>query len=117
MTITERIFFLLKQRGISQNAFGKAAGIAPSTISDWKSKCHNPSSDKIMGICRVLGVTPEQLLTGEGIDDVHDDIQEVRVDYQAKKLVVEYSRLSDESQKRLLAYAKKLKELEKMEEL
>ena len=48
MTITERIFYLIKARGMSQNSFGKAAGIAPSTISDWKTKGHTPSADKIM---------------------------------------------------------------------
>lgn len=117
MTITERIFFLINSRGMSQNAFGKAAGIAPSTISDWKSKKHNPSSDKIMDICRVLEVTPEQLLTGDGIDDAGEDALEVRVDYRAKVLTSEFNKLGDESRKRLLAYAKKLNELEKMEEL
>ena len=77
MTITERIFFLMDKRGLSQNAFGKAAGIAPSTISDWKRKSHTPSADKIMDICRVLDVSPEQLLTGKDIDEDFGNLNEL----------------------------------------
>lgn len=115
MTITERIFFLIKERGLSQNAFGKAAGIAPSTISDWKTKGHNPSADKIMDICRVLEVSPEALLTGKGIDGA--DTPEPKVDYKSKELLVEYEGLNEDAQKRLLTYAKKLGELTKLEDM
>ena len=55
---------------MKQKDFASQAGIANSTVSEWKKKKTNPSSDKIMDICAVLGVTPEQLLTGKGIEDV-----------------------------------------------
>jgi len=116
MTITERIFYLIKARGMSQNAFGKAAGIAPSTISDWKTKGHTPSADKIMDICAALNVSAEQLLTGMDIDN-GEDSDDNQLDYQGEQLINEYKGLSDNSQKRLLAYARKLSELEQLEEL
>jgi len=116
MTITERIFYLIKARGMSQNAFGKAAGIAPSTISDWKTKGHTPSADKIIDICAALNVSPEQILTGKGIDSAEESY-DYQLDYQGKQLILEYEGLNNDSQKRLLAYAKKLSELEKLEEL
>lgn len=115
MTITERIFYLIKARGMSQNSFGKAAGIAPSTISDWKTKGHTPSADKIMDICRVLEVSPEALLTGQGIDKA--EVKGTKVDYKAKQLLIEYEGLNEDAQKRLLIYAKKLGELMKLEEI
>ncbi len=115
MTITERIFFLIKERGLSQNAFGKAAGIAPSTIRHWKRKGHNPSADKIMDICRVLEVSPEALLTGKGIDET--DVPKPKMDYKGKQLLIEYEGLNEDAQKRLLTYAKKLGELTKLEEI
>ena len=115
MTITERIFFLIKECGLSQNAFGKAAGIAPSTISDWKTKGHTPSADKIMDICRVLEVTPEALLTGKGIDEA--EVKEAKVDYKGKQLLLEYEGLNEDAKKRLLTYAKKLGELMKLEDM
>ena len=70
MIISERIFKILKEKRMSQVEFSKQTGIAPSTISDWKSKKTNPHADKIMKICAVLGLTPEQLLTGKGIDEM-----------------------------------------------
>ena len=69
MIISERIFKILKDKNMSQNVFAKQVGLASSTISDWKTKRTNPSADKIMDICMVLEVTPEQLLTGKGIDE------------------------------------------------
>ena len=118
MTIAERIFFLMDKRGLSQNAFGKAAGIAPSTISDWKRKGHTPSADKIMDICRVLDVSPEQLLTGKDIDEDYIDSP---IDYVAKRkdeeLLLEIHSLKEEQAKRLMAYLKALKQLEILEDI
>lgn len=63
MIISQKIFSLLEQRGMSQKEFSARAEISPSTISDWKRKKTNPSADKIIKICEVLQVTPYELLT------------------------------------------------------
>ena len=47
---------------------GDAEWIRQSTISEWKKNHTNPSSEKIMVICNVLGVTPEWLLSGTDTD-------------------------------------------------
>lgn len=62
MIISERIFKLMEQKGVSQLELSAGTGIAQSTISDWKRKKTNPSSDKIMAICDVLDVSPFELL-------------------------------------------------------
>ena len=64
MTISERIFERLKQLSMTQKEFAKKAGIQESTISEWKKNKTNPSSDKILAICKALDVTPEWLLSG-----------------------------------------------------
>ncbi len=64
MIISERIFQILKAKGISQKDFAMATGIPQSTISDWKGKHVNPAADKIMVICDVLEISPAELLTG-----------------------------------------------------
>ena len=64
MTISERIFELIRERGYTQKEFSKKTGIAESTISDWKKKGTNPVSDKILIICEVLEVSPYYLLSG-----------------------------------------------------
>ena len=45
MIISERIFQVLKEKGISQKDFAMATGIPQSTISDWKGKHVNPAAD------------------------------------------------------------------------
>jgi transcriptional regulator with XRE-family HTH domain len=55
MTISEKIFELLRERGMTQKEFAQATGIAESSISDWKRKKTNPVSEKILIICEVLG--------------------------------------------------------------
>lgn len=68
MTISERIFDILKKKGISQKTFSKQTGIAESTISDWKRKKTNPAADKILAISRALDVSVYELL-GETMSD------------------------------------------------
>ena len=63
-TISDKIFELLKEKGMSQKEFAQRTGIAESSISDWKKKRTNPVSDKILIICEVLDVTPYELLSG-----------------------------------------------------
>ena len=64
MTISTRIFNRLSELNMTQQEFSNRTGILPSTISEWKKNGTNPSSDKIMTICRALNVSPEWLLTG-----------------------------------------------------
>ena len=66
MVISDRVFELLKVKGMSQKEFSERTGIPQSTISDWKRKNVNPASDKIMIICEVLEISPSALLAGIG---------------------------------------------------
>ena len=68
MTVGQRIFELLKQKGMTQKEFSERTGIATTTISDWRKKNTNPGSDKILLICAALEVTPEYLLSGVSED-------------------------------------------------
>ena len=62
MIISERIFKIMEDKGMTQLEFSAGTGIAQSTISDWKRKKTNPSADKIMAICDVLDVSPFEVL-------------------------------------------------------
>ena len=64
MTISEKIFELIKERGMTQKEFALRTGISQSSISDWKRKKTNPVSEKILFICETLDVTPYELLGG-----------------------------------------------------
>ena len=123
MIISERIFKLLEERNMTQMEFGKRVGLANSTISDWKRKKTNPSADKIMDICMVLNVTPEQLLTGKGIDDDYEEGKDPKVKDGVViskadiRMIEDIHGLKDEQRKRLLKYMEALKQLEALENL
>ena len=121
MLISERIFKILKDQNMSQNAFAKKAGLAGSTISDWKTKKTNPSADKIMDICGALNVTPEQLLTGKGIDgdDAEQKTEKVQCELEISmddiRIIEDIHGLKEAQRKRLMKYMEVLKQLEALE--
>ena len=120
MTMSERILLLLKKRNMTQSEFAKQVGIATSTISEWKKKKTKPTADKIIDICHVLQITPEQLLTGKDIDD-QNDIAVIESNEPFTPLDIQiindYHTLKKEQQKRLLAYIDALKNLQHLEDL
>lgn len=120
MTISERILKVLKERNMTQVEFAKQVGIATSTISEWKKRKTNPSVDKLMDICNVLQITPEQLLTGKGIEDEEEialATPESRFTPLDIQIVEDYHSLKEEQQKRLMAYMEALKKIESLEEM
>ena len=111
MIISEKIFELIKERGMNQKEFALATGISQSTISDWKTKHTNPAADKIMVICDVLGVTPVELLTsGQQFKSYEPEQKDAIVLSPEKKLIIERVKEMDDAQvNRLMAYVKKMK--------
>ena len=72
----------------------------------------------MLSICDALDITPEQLLTGKGIDPEYKDAD---MDYEVTradiKILKQIHSLGDEQYKRLMAYIKALQKLEQMESI
>ena len=107
MTISERIFERLEQLSMTQKEFAQKAGIRQSTISEWKKNRTNPSSDKILAICKVLDVSPEWLLSG--VDPAasrakNHDYYIIDVDTDTGRLVAEFNKLDRSQRDRILGY-------------
>ena len=107
MTISERIFERLKQLSMTQKDFAIQTGIQQSTISEWKKNKTNPSSDKILAICKVLDVTPEWLLSG--VDPAasrtrNHEYYTINVDTDTGTLVAEFNKLEKSQRDRILGY-------------
>ena len=107
MTISERIIERLQQLSMSQKEFAKQVGIKESTISEWKKNKTNPSSDKILAICKALDVTPEWLLSG--VDPAasrskNQTYYVIDVDTDTGRLVAEYNKLEKSQRDRILGY-------------
>lgn len=110
MLIGERVLEIIREKGITQKAFSEQTGIPQSTISDWKNKKVNPSSDKIMIICDVLGVTPYDILSGFD-DKKYGDLNYVIIGNSKEELLLleNYRMLSEKDKGRLLGYLEALK--------
>ena len=65
MTISERLFMIMEEKGISMPELSRMTGISRHTIFDWQRRKTNPGADKIMIICEALQITPEELLAGK----------------------------------------------------
>ena len=115
-TISDRIFELLKERGMSQKSFAQKTGIAESTISDWKKKKTNPVSDKILIISETLGVTPYELLSGAehtGSRSKKNATYVVDKGTELGALIETYQSMDTEDQKRLIGYMQALIDMKK----
>ncbi len=105
--VSDRIFELLKEKGMSQKEFAAKTGIAESTISDWKKKKTNPVSDKILIISEVLGVSPYELLSGAehiGMRSRQNMTYVVDRTTELGTLIETYQKLDAAQQNRLMGY-------------
>ena len=106
-TVSDRIFEVLKEKGMSQKEFAAKTGIAESTISDWKKKKTNPVSDKILIISEVLGVSPYELLSGAehiGMRSRQNMTYVVDRTTELGTLIETYQKLDAAQQNRLMGY-------------
>ena len=100
--ISRRIFFYLDQQHLSQRDFSRLTGISYNTISDWKRKDSNPAADKIITICRVLKVTPEEILTKDPKSSLNLLVESDWTSGFEEIRLVEYYRRLSPAQRKLL---------------
>ena len=118
MIISERIFYVMEKRKMTQTELSKKTGIPTSTICDWKRKKTNPQSDYIMAISEALEVSPEQLLTGRGIDPDYKNVDvDCEITSEDIKILKQIHSLGYDQYRRLMAYLKALQKLEEMESI
>ena len=110
MIISERIFKIMNERGMSQIEFSRKTGISQSTISDWKRKKTNPAADKIMIICDVLNVTPYEILHGTDKERVKLDYRICTAGTENYDILQEIEDLDERQKERLKGYISAIKE-------
>ena len=65
MTISSRIFALLKEQGKTQTALATHIGIRVATVSAWKAQNTDPSANLLEKIAEFFGVSVDYLVTGK----------------------------------------------------
>ncbi len=82
MTISQRIFLLLKQKGKKQKELAEYTGISTSAISAWNKNNTNPAAESLSTIADFLEVSLDYLLTGkEKIIEYTKDIEKLLNNY------------------------------------
>lgn len=111
----ERIKFLRKTLGLSQDAFGEKIGITKASISRIEKNERNPSDQTIKSICREFNVNYAWLT--EGLGDMFSELPETLLDEVAEeynlddldKLIVKrYMQLSPEKREVIKDYLKSI---------
>ncbi len=110
MIISERIFKIMEERGMTQIEFSRKTGISQSTISDWKRKKTNPAADKIMVICDVLNVSPYDVLQDTINHNNKTEYRVVSAGTSDFDILVEVDTLNTKQKERLKGYLSAIKD-------
>jgi phage repressor protein C with HTH and peptisase S24 domain len=105
VTISQRIFFELKNKGKKQKELAEYTGISTSAISAWNKNNTNPAAENLSTIADFLGVSLEYLITGkEKSPSLPEDELE---------LLTYYKELPEREQMKLIGRASALAEVYK----
>lgn len=76
--VNENISKFRRFRGIKQSEMAKALGKSRNSVSNWEANGNAPDLDTIEKICKILGVTPNQLFGWEPWPEYEKHIEQVR---------------------------------------
>lgn len=65
MTIIERIFLIMKEKGLKQKELATATNKNESQITSWKNRNCNPPAELLPDIAKFLNVSINYLVTGQ----------------------------------------------------
>lgn len=65
MNLGEKLFKLRKSKNLTQDEIAEKLEVTRQTISKWETNQSTPDFDKIVPLCNLYGITPNELLTGE----------------------------------------------------
>ena len=61
-----------KQQGMTQEQLGERLGVTNKTVSRWETGKYMPDIDKLQELSAILGISINELLAGEQIEDTAD---------------------------------------------
>lgn len=65
MDLGEKLYELRRTKNLSQENVAEQLNVTRQTISKWETNQSTPDFDKIVPLCELYGITPNELLTGE----------------------------------------------------
>lgn len=84
--IGKRIRQYREERGMSQKELADKIGVSNSRVSNWEQGINRPDADILADLCRVLKVSPSELLDVHlSTDELNDQERKVIQAYRTKK--------------------------------
>ena len=118
MTFYERIESLRKAKGLSQGSLEKELGFSNGSVSKWKHSM--PTPERLKKLAVFFHVSVDYLVTGDLVTDSDQSLLDAKAAAAAQQMYQNDKVLFDvycsADKERLVAYAKKLKELRDMEQ-
>lgn len=105
MNTVERIFEVLKARGITPSKMLKDLGFSSGLMSQWKSGAQKPSLDKLIKMAEYLKVPLDYLV---GISDTPVLVGGNSLNDDEVKLLLLYRQHSEQGKQKILSQAKYL---------
>lgn len=65
MNLGEKLFKLRKSKNLTQDDVAEKLNVTRQTVSKWETNQSTPDFDKIVPLCELYGITPNELLTEE----------------------------------------------------
>ena len=76
MTLPERLTKLRKLAGLSQEEVAERLEVTRQTVSKWETGQSSPDLDKVLPLCGLYNVTPDELLHDGGTEEAEKEIAE-----------------------------------------
>lgn len=75
MNLGEKLYELRRTKNLSQENVAEQLNVTRQTISKWETNQSTPDFDKIVPLCELYGITPNELLTGEKPEEKNNNIE------------------------------------------
>ena len=72
MTLPERLMKLRKAAGLSQEEVAEKLELTRQTVSKWETGQSSPDLDKVLPLCELYNITPDELLHDGGSDEADE---------------------------------------------
>lgn len=84
MSLGQRLLELRKTKGLSQEEVAFKLNVTRQTVSKWETDQSTPDFDKIIPLCELYGITPDELLRGKTSEKQTETNYEMETDNKSK---------------------------------
>ena len=76
MNLGEKLFELRRTKNLTQDDVAEKLNVTRQTVSKWETNQSTPDFDKILPLCELYGISPNELLKGESKETNNNENKE-----------------------------------------